>query len=116
MKISGATDAMQIRGKMQLHETFFTPVLTNVRYELSETPLEFTESGLSLDGLTLRDPYDKTLEINGKLNTKDWTDIQCNLTLHADRWQASCGCSCSRRPLASSRMRCVGSASTGTTC
>lgn len=88
LKISGATDAMQIRGKMQLQETFFTPVLTNVRYELSETPLEFTESGLSLDGLTLRDPYDKTLEINGKLNTKDWTDIQCNLTLHADRWQA----------------------------
>ncbi len=88
IKISGTTDAMQIRGKMQLHETFFTPVLTNVRYELSETPLEFTESGLSLDGLTLRDPYGKTLEINGKLITKDWSDIQCNLRLRADRWQA----------------------------
>jgi autotransporter translocation and assembly factor TamB len=51
LKIKGATDAPQVRGKMQLHETFFTPALTNVRYQLSETPLEFTESGLSLDGL-----------------------------------------------------------------
>ena len=87
LKIAGTTEAPQVRGKMQLHETFFRPVLTNVRYGLSETPLEFTESGIRLDGLTLRDPYGKTLEINGKLSSLDWTNIQTNLTLHADRWQ-----------------------------
>ena len=88
LKINGSTDAPQVRGKMQLHETFFTPVLTNVRYGLSETPFEFTESGISLDGISLRDPYNRTLEIKGKLTTSDWTNIQTNLTLHADRWQA----------------------------
>ncbi|MCC6281879.1 MAG: translocation/assembly module TamB domain-containing protein, partial [Saprospiraceae bacterium] len=85
--IKGNSDAPQVRGSMQLHETFFTPALTNVRYELSETPLEFTETGIVLDGVNLRDPYGKTLEIKGNLTTKDWTDIQSNLTLHADRWQ-----------------------------
>ncbi len=87
LKINGNTDAPQVRGKVQLHETHFTPVATNVRYELSETPIEFTESGVSLDGLSLRDPYGKTLEINGKLVTNDWKDIKTNLRLHADRWQ-----------------------------
>ena len=87
LKINGTTDAPQVRGKLQLHETHFTPVATNVRYELSETPIEFTEAGVSLDGLALRDPYGKTLDINGKLLTKDWQDIRTNLTLHADRWQ-----------------------------
>lgn len=88
LKINGTTDAPQVRGKMQLHETFFTPVLTNVRYGLSETPFVFTDSGIVLDGLTLRDPDGKTLDINGQLSTIDWTNIQSNLTLHADRWQA----------------------------
>ncbi|MDO8366002.1 MAG: translocation/assembly module TamB domain-containing protein [Saprospiraceae bacterium] len=87
LKIKGTSDAPQVRGKMQLHETFFRPALTNVRYQLSETPLEFTETGVILDGLTLRDPFGKTLEVNGKLSSKDWTDIQTNLSLHADRWQ-----------------------------
>ncbi|MFN0175168.1 MAG: translocation/assembly module TamB domain-containing protein [Saprospiraceae bacterium] len=87
LKIKGTADAPQVRGKLQLHETFFRPALTNVRYQLSETPLEFTESGVRVDGLTLRDPYNKTLEINGKITSKDWTDIQTNLSLHADRWQ-----------------------------
>lgn len=87
LKIKGRTDDLQVRGKMQLHETYFTPVLTNVRYKLSETPLEFTDSGINLDGLSLLDPYDKTLNINGKLSTADWSNIQTNLTLHADRWQ-----------------------------
>ncbi|MEO6760218.1 MAG: translocation/assembly module TamB domain-containing protein, partial [Saprospiraceae bacterium] len=87
LKINGTTDALKVRGKMQLHETFFTPTLTNVRYELSETPLEFTESGINLNGLSLRDPYGKTLEINGNMATTDWKEIRHNLTLHADRWQ-----------------------------
>ena len=87
LKINGTADAPQVRGKVQLHETFFRPVATNVRYELSETPIEFTEAGVSLDGLSLRDPYGKTLTINGKLLTKDWQDIRANLTLNADRWQ-----------------------------
>ncbi|MBC7775533.1 MAG: translocation/assembly module TamB domain-containing protein, partial [Phycisphaerae bacterium] len=87
LKIKGTTDAPQVRGKLQLHETIFTPVATNVRYKLSETPLEFTESGVNLDGLTLEDPYNRKLEINGRINTKDWTNIQTNITVHADRWQ-----------------------------
>lgn len=87
LNIKGTTEAPQLRGKMQLHETFFTPTLTNVRYQLSETPLEFTESGVLLDGLSLRDPFGKSLDINGRLNTTDWFNIQTNLTLHADRWQ-----------------------------
>jgi hypothetical protein len=87
LKIGGSTDAMQVRGTMQLHETYFTPTFTNVRYQLSETPLEFTEAGVNLDGLTLRDPYGKTLEVKGNLSTADWKNIQTNLTLHADRWQ-----------------------------
>jgi len=87
LKINGNTDAPQVRGKLQLHETFFTPLATNVRYQLSETPLEFTESGIVLDGLSLSDPYKRTLEINGRLATKDWENIQTDLTLHADRWQ-----------------------------
>ncbi len=87
LKIGGTTDALQVRGRMQMHETFFTPVLTNVRYELSETPIEFTETGVNLNGLSLRDPYGKTLEINGKLTTKDWKEIQTNINLKADRWQ-----------------------------
>ena len=87
LNIKGTTEAPQLRGKMQLHETFFTPTLTNVRYQVSETPLEFTESGVVLDGLSLRDPFGKSLEINGRLSTSDWMNIQTNLTLHADRWQ-----------------------------
>jgi hypothetical protein len=87
LKIKGSTDAPQVRGRMQLHETFFTPAQTNVRYQLSETPFEFTETGVVLDGLTLRDPHNRFLEIKGKLSTSDWTDIQTNLILHADRWQ-----------------------------
>ena len=87
LKINGTADAPQVRGKVQLHETFFTPAMTNVRYELSETPIEFTESGISLDGLTLRDPYGKTLAVNGQLLTRDWKDIRTNLSLNADRWQ-----------------------------
>ena len=87
LKITGNTDAMNVRGKMQLHETYFTPVLTNVRYELSETPIEFTESGVNLDGLSLRDPYGKTLQIGGKILTTNWKDINTNLTMRADRWQ-----------------------------
>ncbi len=87
LKINGTTDALQVRGKVQPHETHFTPVLTNVRYEVSETPIEFTESGLNLNGLSLRDPYGKTLEINGKLATKDWKNITTDLTMRADRWQ-----------------------------
>lgn len=50
LKIKGNTDAMQVRGKLQLHEAFFTPALTNVRYELSDTPIEFTNPGLRLTG------------------------------------------------------------------
>lgn len=87
LKIKGTTEAPQLRGNLQLHETYFTPTLTNVRYQLSETPLEFTESGVLLDGLSLRDPFGKSLEINGRLTTSDWVNIQTNLTLHADRWQ-----------------------------
>ena len=87
LKIGGTTDALQVRGKVQLHETFFTPALTNVRYQLSETPIEFTASGVSLDGLSLRDPYGKTLEINGKIATTDWKNISADLRMHADRWQ-----------------------------
>jgi len=88
LTIRGTADAPQVRGKMQLHEASFTPVATNVRYELSETPLEFTASGVSLDGFSLRDPFGKTLDIRGKLATSDWKKIESNLTLHADRWQA----------------------------
>lgn len=88
LKVGGNTDALQVRGTVQLHETRFTPALTNVRYELSETPIEFTESGVSLDGLRLRDPQGKTLEIDGNLATRDWSDIQTNLTLKAEGWQA----------------------------
>ena len=87
LKVGGSTDNLQLRGKIQFHETHFTPALTNVRYELSETPIEFTETGVSLDGLSLRDPHGKTLEIDGKLNTKNWSDIQTNLRLKADGWQ-----------------------------
>lgn len=87
LKIGGTTDALQVRGTVQMHETFFTPTLTNVRYELSETPIEFTESGITLDGLSLRDPQGKTLKIDGKLTTKDWQDIQTNLNLRAEGWQ-----------------------------
>ncbi len=87
LKISGTAAAPQVRGKMQFHETFFTPVATNVRYGLSETPLEFSATGINLDGLKLTDPFGKTLEINGKLATTDWQKIEANLKLHADRWQ-----------------------------
>ncbi|MFN0035543.1 MAG: translocation/assembly module TamB domain-containing protein [Saprospiraceae bacterium] len=88
MNIKGTTDALQVRGTMQLHNTVVTPTLTNVRYELSETPLEFTAEGINLNGLTLRDPAGKTLEIKGKLATTDWKTIRADLQLHADRWQA----------------------------
>ena len=85
--VKGSTDAPQVRGAMQFHETYFTPALTNVRYELSETPLEFTKSGIVLDGLGLTDPFGKILKINGTLATTDWINITSNLTLNADRWQ-----------------------------
>ena len=87
LKVKGTSVAPLLYGKMQLHETFFTPVLTNVRYELSETPLELTSSGVVLDGLKLRDPYGKTLDINGKITSKDWTNIQTNLSIRANQWQ-----------------------------
>ena len=87
MKITGTTDAMNVRGSVQLHETVFTPTMTNVRYQLSETPLEFTSEGVVLDGLTLRDPFGKTLEIKGKLATTDWQNIRSDLSLQADNWQ-----------------------------
>ncbi|MBL7783885.1 MAG: translocation/assembly module TamB domain-containing protein, partial [Saprospiraceae bacterium] len=88
LTIGGSTDALKVRGKVQFHETYFTPALTNVRYELSDTPLEFTENGISLDGLRLRDPAGHDLEINGRLTTSDWKDIRSNLTLKAQGWQA----------------------------
>ncbi|HRI59700.1 MAG TPA: translocation/assembly module TamB domain-containing protein [Saprospiraceae bacterium] len=88
LKITGATDALNVRGSVQLHETVFTPTLTNVRYKLSETPLEFTSEGVVLDGLILRDPYDNTLEIKGKLATTDWKNIRSDLSLRAGKWQA----------------------------
>ncbi len=87
LTIKGTTAAPLVRGKMQLHEASFTPVATNVRYELSETPLEFSQNGVNLDGLTLRDPFGKTLEINGKLTTSDWSNIETNLVLKARNWQ-----------------------------
>ncbi len=87
LNIKGSSDAPQLRGQLQLHETVFTPTLTNVHYTLSETPLEFTATGINLDGLSLRDPNDKTLEIKGELTLTDWANIQSNISLHADRWQ-----------------------------
>ena len=87
LTLKGNTDDLKIRGSMQLHETAFTLLLTNVHYKLSETPLVFTETGIAVKDLTLTDPYGKNLEINGKLSTTNWTDIESNLTLHADRWQ-----------------------------
>ena len=87
VSIKGQTDNIQLRGSMKLHETYFTPKLTNVRYELSETPLEFTSTGITVDGLTLVDPFGKSLKINGSLTTTDWSDIKTKLSLHADQWQ-----------------------------
>jgi hypothetical protein len=87
VSIKGPTDQVQLWGSMQLHETYFTPKQTNVRYELSETPLEFTETGIILDGLTLVDPFGKSLKINGSLTTTNWLDIQTKLRLQADQWQ-----------------------------
>ncbi|MBK8558007.1 MAG: translocation/assembly module TamB domain-containing protein [Lewinellaceae bacterium] len=87
VSIKGQTDDIQLRGSMKLHETYFTPELTNVRYELSETPLEFTSTGITVDGLTLVDPFGKSLEINGSLTTTNWSDINANLSLHAKQWQ-----------------------------
>ncbi len=87
ISIKGPTDQVQLRGSMQLHETYFTPKQTNVRYQLSETPLEFTETGIILDGLTLVDPFGKSLKINGSVKTANWSDIQTELSLQADQWQ-----------------------------
>ena len=87
VSIKGQTDDLKVLGTVKLHETFFTPTLTNVRYDLSETPLEFTAKGIAIDGLTLRDPYGKALKINGTLTTSDWSDFHANLSLHADQWQ-----------------------------
>ena len=87
ISIQGQTDKIQLRGSMKLHETYFTPKLTNVRYTLSETPLEFTSTGINVDGLTLVDPFGKSLKINGSLTTTDWSDIQTNLSLHAEQLQ-----------------------------
>ena len=87
VSIQGQTDKIQLRGSMKLHETYFTPKLTNVRYTLSETPLEFTSTGINVDGLTLVDPFGKSLKINGSLTTTDWSDIQTNLSLHAEQLQ-----------------------------
>lgn len=88
LTIGGSTDALKVRGKVQFHETYFTPSFTNVRYELSDTPLEFTENGILLDGLRLRDPAGHDLKIDGQLTTSDWKDIRSNLTLKAEGWQA----------------------------
>lgn len=87
LKIGGSTDAMQVRGSLQLHETTFTPTLTNVKYQLSETPLEFTSEGIILDGLTLRDPYNKTLVIRGKIATSDWQNMRSDLTFEAEKFE-----------------------------
>jgi hypothetical protein len=87
ISIKGPTDNVQLRGFLQLHETYFTPKQTNVRYQLSETPLEFTPTGINLDGLTLVDPFGKSLKINGSLTTSNWLDIQTKLSVHADQWQ-----------------------------
>ena len=87
VSIKGQTDNLQLRGSMKLHETYFTPKLTTVRYKLSETPLEFTSKGISLDGLTLVDPFGKSLKINGSLTTTDWSDIKTDLSLHGEQFQ-----------------------------
>lgn len=87
LKVGGSTQALQVRGRLALHETSFTPAMTEVRYTLSETPLEFTAEGLSLDGLTLRDPNGKELKINGKLETADWKDIRTSLRFEAEDFQ-----------------------------
>ena len=87
VNIKGQTDNLQILGSIKLHETYFTPKLTNVRYELSDTPLEFTPTGIAVNGLVLVDPFGKSLKINGALTTTDWSNIKTNLSLQAEQWQ-----------------------------
>jgi len=87
MKIGGNTDSPEIQGELLFHETVFTPALTNVRYELSETPLKFTADGLALEGLTLRDPYGKTMEIKGKILTSDWANLRSEISVKSEKFQ-----------------------------
>jgi hypothetical protein len=87
IKVGGTAEALEVRGRLQFHETEVVPKATNVRYKLSETPLEFTAEGVDLTGLELTDPFGEKLTLRGKILTSDWKDIRSDLQVRAEDFQ-----------------------------
>ena len=86
LKIGGTSVSPNPSGSVLLKGAQATVSLSNVRYSLNEKELAFQPDGLDLSGLIISDQGGNSLTVNGMLKTKDWKDIQYDLTLSSEKW------------------------------
>lgn len=88
MKITGTTEAPNIRGKLKFNDGAFTITPLNSAFKLINDEISFTDAGMVFTRFTLADDNDNLLRINGSVLTQTYRDFGFDLDITADNFRA----------------------------
>lgn len=87
LTLAGTTTNIIPSGQVSLQGVAATIPLTGVHYKISDKALAFESKGIDLSGLSLTDPQQGKLTLDGWLRTDNWSDWQYDLGLSSAKLQ-----------------------------
>ncbi|WP_423147736.1 translocation/assembly module TamB domain-containing protein [Rubrolithibacter danxiaensis] len=86
LDITGTADAPKIRGDINFDNTAFNISMFNSYYKVNDK-ISFTDDGIEFNDFTITDSANNTLDVDGTVFTKTYTDYRFGLTVSADNFQ-----------------------------
>lgn len=87
-KITGTTTQPKVIGELQFNEIGFKVKQLNSKFKSANDKIVFTADAITFDNFIIKDEKDNDLTINGKINSKNFSNLGFDLALDADNFKA----------------------------
>jgi hypothetical protein len=87
-KINGNSSQPNMIGELQFNEVGFKANQLNAKFKSINDKISFTINTIAFDNFTIKDEKGNDLAINGKIDSKDFTNLGFDLAIDADNFRA----------------------------
>ncbi|TRX43017.1 translocation/assembly module TamB domain-containing protein [Flavobacterium restrictum] len=86
--LSGTTTQPQLLGKLQFNGIGFKATQLNAKFQSINDAIDFTTDAILLDHFTIKDEKDNNLIVDGKIDSKNFSNLGFDLALDATNFKA----------------------------
>jgi hypothetical protein len=88
LKITGQASNPNVDGNIKFNQVAFNVVALNSKYKLNDDSILFNQNQIVFNTFKLKDENDNDLQINGTINSADYTNLGFDLNVKANNFKA----------------------------